>query len=135
MKYTDENRGAIQYPKRARQIIDFSGLRYGNITPTDIDGFFEVHNNIYFYYEFKYKNANMSIGQYAALLRQVDTDRAAGKEAVLIYCKHNIKDTSKAVDAASTPVVKYYYNGKWWSGKGRTAKEITDKFYEHFMKG
>jgi len=135
MKYTDENRGAIQYPKRAKQLIDFSGLRYGNITPTDIDGFFEVHNTIYFYYEFKYKNGNMSKGQYAALLRQVDTDRAAGKEAVLLYCKHNVQDTSKPVNAASCVVVKYYYNGRWWNGNGRTAKEITDMFYEHFVKG
>lgn len=35
MNYTDDNRGAIQFRERRKQIIDFSGLRVGNITPTD----------------------------------------------------------------------------------------------------
>jgi len=39
MLYTDDNRGTIQNRERARQIIDFHGLRIRNITPTDIDGF------------------------------------------------------------------------------------------------
>lgn len=44
MNYTNENRGKIQNEEFARRIIDFSGMRYGNITPTDIDGVIEYHD-------------------------------------------------------------------------------------------
>ena len=36
-------RGATTYKERAKQGRDFTGLRYGNITPTDIDGLIEYH--------------------------------------------------------------------------------------------
>ena len=133
MMYTDENRGTIQNEPRMKQVIDFSGLKYGTMTPTDIDGFFEFGKKLFVYYEFKYGFASIPKGQYAALLRQVDTDRAAGKEAVLIFCRHKVKNTNSFVKAADCIVVKYYYNGQWWQGNGRTAKEITDKFYNKFI--
>ena len=45
MIYNEENRGTIQNRERARQIIDFHGLRLdGKITPTDSDGEIEYHD-------------------------------------------------------------------------------------------
>ena len=41
MEYQNNNRGVIQNRDRKKQIIDFSGLKYGKITPTDIDGLIE----------------------------------------------------------------------------------------------
>jgi len=40
-------RGKIEHRDRARQIRDFSNLRYGNITPTDIDGLIEYQNKCF----------------------------------------------------------------------------------------
>ena len=69
MLYDDDNRGSIQFPDRARQLIDFSGLRYNKITPTDIDGFIEYHDEAIVFMEFKYGNAELPYGQKLALER------------------------------------------------------------------
>lgn len=128
MNYTEVNRGIIQNRARARQIIDFSGLRYGNITPTDIDGFFERANEAFVFYEMKYGNAKMPRGQRVALERLVDIVRAANKKAVLFLCRHDVEDTSKDVDASKAIVVGVYFNGEWHDGKGKTLKEYSDAF-------
>lgn len=128
MMYSDVNRGVIQNRERARQIIDFSGIRYGNITPTDIDGFFERANEAFVFYELKFRDAEMPTGQEVALKRLVDATRQANKKAVLFLCRHEVEDTSKDVDAAKAIVKKIYFNGEWYNGNGRTLKQITDSF-------
>jgi len=40
-------RGVIRNKQYARQIRDFSGIAVRNITPTDIDGFFEMKNEVF----------------------------------------------------------------------------------------
>jgi hypothetical protein len=62
MNYDSLNRGKIQYRERARQIIDFSGIRYDNITPTDIDGFFEKADKAFVFYEYKLEGCEMPHG-------------------------------------------------------------------------
>ena len=39
-----EQRGVILNPARMQQIVSFEGMKYGTITPTDIDGFIEYKN-------------------------------------------------------------------------------------------
>ena len=131
MNYNDENRGEIQFRKRAKQIIDFKDIRYGKITPTDIDGFFEHADKMFVFYEFKLDDAEVPAGQKLALERIVDGLSSAGKEAVLFLCRHNIKDTEKDIKAADTLVDKIYYNGKWHKKDKGTAKEWTDKFVRY----
>ena len=128
MNYSNENRGKIQNRERARQIIDFSGIRYGNITPTDIDGFFERADEAFVFYELKFHDAEMPTGQEVALKRLVDATRAAHKKSVLFMCRHEIEDAAKDVDAAKAIVKKVYFNGEWHNGDGRTLKEYSDSF-------
>lgn len=70
MNYNE--RGKIENRNRARQIIDFSGLQYGKITPTDIDGLIEYHDKAILLLEFKYADAEMPRGQKVALERMCD---------------------------------------------------------------
>lgn len=128
MIYTDSNRGVIQNRARARQIIDFSGIRYGNITPTDIDGFFERGNMAFVFYEMKYGDADMPNGQRIALERLVDAMRAANKKAVLFLCRHDVDDVNADVDAENTTVDKIYFNGEWHDGEKKTLKQYSDAF-------
>ena len=86
MFYDDANRGVIQNRERARQIIDFSGLRYGNITPTDIDGCIEYQDKGVAFIEIKHRDSPMPKGQELALTRLVDNNSTAGKRAVLYVC-------------------------------------------------
>ena len=128
MKYDDENRGKIQNRLRSQQIIDFSGIRYKNITPTDIDGFFEKAGRAFVFYEYKLLGAEIPRGQELALTRIVDGLRIAGKSAVLFICRHNEVDPAKDVKAANAIVEKIYWNGRWYQGKNKSVKEQTDNF-------
>ena len=44
-------RGVITNRARARQIRDFSGLQIGTITPTDLDGLIEFHDECFIFCE------------------------------------------------------------------------------------
>lgn len=128
MRYEDNNRGKIQNKERAKQIIDFSGVRYGNITPTDVDGYFEKANKAFVFYEYKLSGAEMPKGQELALTRIVDGLSTAGKEAVLFLCQHNEFNPENDIEAANALVEKIYWRGKWHEGSGLTVKQQTDRF-------
>ena len=128
MTYDDENRGKIQNRLRSQQIIDFSGIRYKNITPTDIDGFFEKAGKTFVFYEYKLQGAEIPKGQELALTRIIDGLSTAGKTAVLFICRHNEINPVNDIKAANAIVEKIYWQGKWHKGKNKTVKEHTDKF-------
>ena len=128
MTYDDANRGKIQNRLRSQQIIDFSGIRYKNITPTDIDGFFEKAGKAFVFYEYKLQGAEIPKGQELALTRIVDGLSTAGKTAVLFICRHNEINPVNDIKAANAIVEKIYWQGKWHKGKNKTVKEHTDKF-------
>ena len=122
MEYTSENRGVIQYREWSKQIIDFSGLRYGNITPTDIDGYIDFHNQLTILMEFKYGNAKLPYGQKLAYQRMIDDIEKSGKPAYLLVCSHNI-ELAKDVPAAYTYVKGIYHKKKWYVGN-RMARDV-----------
>lgn len=127
-------RGAVTYKARAKQERDFTGLRYGNITPTDIDGLIEYHDKCYVFYEAKHVNAPpMTEGQRIALERLCD-DLQKVKETILILCKHNVT-ADKAIDFSVCEVESYRRNGEWKPVKtGITVKRMSDSFIERFGK-
>lgn len=128
MLYDNDNRGIIQNRKRARQIIDFSGVRYGNITPTDIDGYIEYHDKAIILVEMKLNNAEVPYGQYLALKRLIDNSAQAGKDAVLFICEHNIDDCEKDIDASNAIVRTIYYSKQEYSGNSETLRYWIDRF-------
>lgn len=129
MNYTSDNRGRIQLRDRARQIVDFSGLRYGKITPTDLDGLIEYRDKAFVLYEYKYQNADMPPGQKLALTRLIDCLNKS-KPSVLFLCRHEITDCKSDIPGDRIVVAKRYYRGKWKDGDGRTAREYTDTFLD-----
>ena len=128
MKYTNENRGKIHRRARGQQIIDFSKIRYGNVTPTDIDGFIEKSNEAFVFYELKYADNEMPYGQETALRRLVDLARAAGKKSVLFLCRHDVSNPEDDIDASKAIVDRIYFNSEWHRGNGHTLKEASDSF-------
>ena len=55
-----------------RQIKDFSGLRFGKISPTDIDGFLDFGNSLFIFVEMKHGDTRIPYGQKLALTRLCD---------------------------------------------------------------
>lgn len=132
MYYDDDNRGKIQFPERANQEIDFSGIKYGRITPMDIDGTIEYHNKAFIFYEYKFGNAELPKGQRLAYERLVDKLQG---EATVLVCEHNVTDPSVAINGAEALVREIYYHGKWWlQNRKRTARQVTDAFINKVNK-
>lgn len=103
----------IRNHARAAQVIDFSGLRYKSITPTDIDGGLEYRNKAFALFEMKLEGAPIQKGQILFLTRLIDSLSDNGKEAALFICRHNVKDPTKDVLAEKTRVESIYYRRKW----------------------
>lgn len=120
-------RGKIRNRKIAKQLRDFSGLRWGNITPTDIDGFFEIANKIFIFIEVKYKTARMPQGQRTAFERLVDVVNEK-KKAILVIGTHSV-DSDSDIDVSKCIVKEYRLDKKWIKPKiEATIKEIIDWF-------
>ena len=67
--------GKIRYPQRSKQIIDFSGIRFGNATPSNVDGLLELDNHFFVIFEFKHISAaKMSKGQRMMIERVCDEE-------------------------------------------------------------
>lgn len=138
MYYTDENRGRIQNRQRAKQIIDFRSLLYGNkITPTDIDGLMEwTSHNAYIIYEFKLSGASVPYGQQRAIEEIVNDMQKAGKIATAFVCEHEVREPEKDIIAADAIVRKVYWRGKWYvQNERKTVKELTDSFWRYTTPG
>lgn len=121
-------RGEIEHRRRAQQIIDFSGIRYGKCTPTDIDGLIELNGEVFVFIEYKFDDKEMPYGQRLALERLVDIVGDA-KPAILIIAKHQ-KPPEQDIDGANATVVKIRTKRQWiteWV-EGKTVREVADTF-------
>lgn len=114
------DRGEIHNPDRAKQLRDFSTLRYGNITPTDVDGLIEYHNKGYILLELKYLDAPFTYGQKLAYERLTDDLERAGKTTICIIAIHNVADPGISIQVADTAVSEYRWKGEWKEPKYQT---------------
>ena len=126
-------RGKIKFPNRKKQLLDYSGLLFDNITPSDIDGIIEWHDGKYAILEYKYKTAQMPFGQKLLLERMANDLYHSGKEVVVLVAKHEEEDCNKEVDAAKCIVRELYIptEGVWRKPKSEfSVLEICDKFFD-----
>ena len=123
------DRGVIRNRDWASQIRDFSGLRYGTITPTDIDGLIEYKDTAFIIVESKHEGGEMPFGQRLALQRLCDACQKSGKDTLLIVASHN---TEGDIDFANTKVVETRYMFRWKEQtNGMTTKEAIDIFLDY----
>jgi hypothetical protein len=125
-------RGKAHTPNRSRQERDFSGLTYGKITPTDLDGVIEYHDKGYVLIEVKVNGNDMPTGQRLALERLCD-DLQNTKPTILIVGIHDTP-SDEAIDFGACVVEKYRYKGAWYPDKkitdyiGKPVKYLVDWF-------
>jgi len=127
-------RGKIYNQRRARQLKDFSGLRYGNITPMDIDGIIEFKNKLFVFIEYKSFGSELGYGQRLCLSRLVAAINKGGIACVAIVADHapNICDE---IDGAKAVVREYFYLGKWSIPEFETTtKAVVDWMHNKYVK-
>ena len=117
----------FNYRNRAKQLIDFSGLQYGNLMSTDIDGVFEYDDKAVILMEYKYDNAEMSIGQKIAFIRICDDIQKSGKYSTLLLCRHKVDNTNEDIDAANAIVTDLYYNRKWYINVNKAVRQTINE--------
>lgn len=128
----DANRGKIIDKERKQQILDYSGIRIGNSTPTDIDGMIEYKCKGYIFIEVKYGDKKLPEGQEKGFTRLVDDLYRANKKAVLLIVEHYIHDTNIEIPVADCYVREFYFEGKWRKPKKSIkAKDEIDNFISH----
>ncbi len=118
----------IQSRRRYSQFIDFSGLVFGSIHPTDSDMEIEYHNKAWIFVEIKYNRKELTGGQKIAFERKINDLASIGKQVVLFVADHFVSDVETDVDAASCPVRKFYWQGKWYKGDGSDLKSYINRF-------
>jgi hypothetical protein len=124
---TTPQRGVIRNRQLATRVKDYSGLRYGTITPTDIDGFMEFGDKLYVIIEGKTGAAALPYGQRLALERLCDVITSTGRPCLLVICEHD--SGAEDVDYAMCAVREYRLWGEWRSPGGLlTVRRVIDNF-------
>ena len=103
-------RGKIRNSKNIARLRDFSSLRYGTITPTDIDAFIDFGNKSFVFIETKRVGATLLKGQRLALERLCDACDSEDHRAVVLIAEHGDEEV---IDFGPLPVVSIRFDGRW----------------------
>lgn len=125
----DDDRGKIRNRDHALQVKDFSGLRYGKITPTDIDLFLDFGNEIFIFAEAKYGDSILPLGQRLALERLVDACQEGGIRSYAFIVSHRAQN-GEDIDMRKAIVREYRYKGKWTKERKHTLGYCIGKIRE-----
>lgn len=126
----------VKYPDRKNQIVDYSGLKWGKIRPSDIDGIIEFGGKKLILLEFKTALKPMDLGQKILLEHLIQNwDAKSGNESIAIIADH-YTESSEVIDGGSCIVREAYYKGKWYSYQGlnRTVKSVVERFIDDICK-
>jgi len=100
----------IRNIQHTRQRADFSGLRFGTIRPTDIDGSIEFEGRCCIFMETKHGGKDLPTGQRLWLERNCDRWGDGG----LVLVVHNANGSNAPTyPIGELPVVEYRFQGKW----------------------
>lgn len=101
----------IKYPKRAKQVIDFSGVKNGKIHPSDIDAVLEFDSKYLLLFELKKVGVQVPQGQRMMLERIIDAWEDCGKIGSVVYCEHNT-EAEQTIYLKDCEVIGVYNKGE-----------------------
>lgn len=125
-------RGGIRNERRYKQLVDFRGLRYGAMTPTDVDGVLEYKDKLFILLELKHTSAPpMKDGQRMALERMC-IHLTKQRATILLLAVHD-RAPEQLIDAAAAIVHSKYFFYQWRQPEQiETVREATDAFIEKY---
>ncbi len=124
--------------KRAKQLIDFGGLQWNKMRPTDLDLSVDWGQDTFVFVEIKGINAGLTIGQQIHLEGLVKAIRAGGKKAYAIVAKHQTRASEDIM--AQDCMVSSVYDGNLWEKQltsldlGRKLNELYNEHNERKTK-
>jgi len=122
--------GGFQYPERAKQLMNYEGMEWESMTPTDIDGFLDYRGKYFVYMEGKVVGKDLLRGQELALENATKSHAKAGHKAIAIVFEHDTP-VEQQVFVKNCRVVRYYLNNSEWreTQQPRKVKELIDLFF------
>lgn len=120
----NNTRGSIRDREASNAVKDYTKLRWGKITPTDIDGLIDFGGKLFIVIELKYGDKELERGQELALERLADT---IGKSKVCyaIVARYNTKGD---IQVDTCIVERMRVNEKWiQSREGANVKCLIDR--------
>lgn len=122
-------RGVIRNRQFAQQLRDFSGLRFGNITPTDIDGFMDFGDRLFVILEGKHHGSQIQTGQRVALERLVDACHCPPRRVAVALILDHVETPDQDVDFGACLVRSMRWNGRWepQAHKGVNCRHAIDR--------
>ena len=125
--------GKIRYPARSSQLIDFSGIRYGNATPSNVDGLLELDGKLFVILEYKHRSAQeIPRGQRLMIERLTDQLGSGICYSVAVVGVHD-SPVGAEIDGANAMASEVRWRGKWHSlgGKKFTVRQCVDRAYNY----
>ena len=127
----------IRNKDRLVQVLDYGGLRFGTIRPTDIDAVIEYKNKAYVIIEAKKSGAELPYGQRLCLERMAnDLSKDKKKEALIVVTEHDAHDSKDVIGLAECAVREIYFSSerKWRQPKKpMDVREICSLFLGRFQ--
>lgn len=126
-------RGKFHHPERARQLLSFDGLRWGEKTPTDLDLLVDFGGRGFVLVECKYKDTALPRGQELALERLQDAARRGGVPTLLLHASHSVDVGNVSVRDAV--VIRFRYRRGWVPMRDPLSVwDIVDRFYRRVVQ-
>lgn len=121
--------GVLIHPEQAVQVRDFTGMRWGSITPMDLDGLIHFSGKVFIFIELKYDRAPLLKGQRIALEVLTDVISSTGKPSMSLVASHQVHEGDIVV--ADCMVTEYRFKRQWLRPhRAITVREAIDSFLE-----
>ena len=114
------------------RIKNFSGLRFGSISPTDLDGFLDFGNRLFIFIETKFADSQLRGGQKLALERLCDACQTEHRTSILIVTNYQEEGE---IDIGETIVQQYRLRGRWYTATDIKLRDAIEMFYNNFYEG
>jgi hypothetical protein len=125
--------GKIRNPARAFQHIDYTGIRYGNATPSNIDGILELQGRLFVLFEYKHVSAQpMPKGQRMMIERIVDNLQSDNVFSIAIVGVHD-SPIGEEINASVARAIEIRWKSQWidLSHSSYTVKSCVDRAYHY----
>lgn len=126
----DWDRGKILNPVFSNQVIDYSNMKLGKITPTNIDGYMDIKGKGHWFYEAKYGDSKPRRGQVLAFERLAD---ATAPFSIYIIGSHECPSTA-SIMASETVVTNVRFLKKWIQPKEKLTTKVLTEMFVNYLK-
>ena len=121
--------GVIRHRTRSLQVNDFRNLRYGKITPTDIDGALEFNGKLFIFIEAKFIGTPIGRGQELFLERITDSLTFNPQHFAYAIIADHHHPSDEDVDFSNMTERTIRQNGRWKPPvqRGLTVRQAIDR--------